>query len=412
MAIKRFTRKTKGFNAQVFVAKAIDYTTDATYALFIQNAPVGELGIFDANNALHTDAITSTESLFFAMRTTEGVKKSPLYKLTDLTSRKKLYVAPVKQVAYVGWNRTGGAINNPTIAAGQTFLVRVIETTEGYAPFPTWSYEYTTKPTDAIIDVMRALAKKINDPNAPEHSQNLQLVTAKVTADATYSNYSLTGTTPTLTVTNGSTDVVLGGTTPASDIAVNDYISFAPSSTPSDSVGDIYKVISIIGTGDGQIYRLDRPFTGATQTYSEAESEGTRVKKAATFVNVGLEFTTIDNDVTFRLAVDENMVDADITYSTTYTKSNGTYEQVLAMEKEGQVFNGDTAQNAQFAADFGQQDTFAVSGETYDFYHFDFLKAENGIAPKATTSHRGYVVVPVAKSAGNVDTTLNTLFGL
>lgn len=405
---KRFSRKTQGYNAQVFVAKAIDYTTDATLALFLANAPVGELGVYDANGALHDNAITATEKFQFLMKMADGgIKASPFYSLSEIVASKKLYQAPVKQVSSIGWNGTGGSLNAAAIAAGLNYEFAVIETTEGYEPYPVWNYNYVSKASDALIDVMQYFAKKINDDNAIEHKQNKRLVDAKVKADATYGNYAI-GAGGTLTVTNGS-DVITTAVGTI-DIALNDYISFDAAAAPTDAVGDIYKVIQII---DANNFRLNRVYTGATQTFIEAEAEGTRVKKVTAIVTAGLQLTCIDFDTHFRLAVREELVNADITYTTPFTKSNGTYEDVYYLEQEGQVFEGDTAKNAPFADKFGQQVSFAVAGETYDYYMFNFTKrtASSG-GPNAEVVQKGSVVIPVAKSAGNVDGTLNTLFGL
>jgi hypothetical protein len=414
MAQKRFTRKTKGYNAQVFVAKAIDITTDATLALFIANAPLGEIGVYDGSNAIHSDAITSTEEFFFVMKTTEGIKRTPTYRKADLVSaRKSAYVAPVDQVTCVGWNRTGYATNHETIAARQNFGLKIMETTEGYDPYPTWNFEYTTKTNDTILDVLINLAKKINDDNGAENKNNQRLVEARVVADATYGNYAFTGTTPTLLVTSGSpyAQIESGANDGAADIAVGDFLSISTAATPTDAIGDIYKVIAK-AAGNDALVTLDRPFLGTTTTFTEAQAEGTRVKKVTVVVAGGIELTTIWDNVHFRVAVNENLINADITYVTAPVIGKGTYEQVAALEKEGRIYAGETTNNVAQAEKYGQQDTFTVVDETYDYYHFDISVLENGIAPKATYQGKPQIVIAVAKSAGNVDGTLETLFAI
>lgn len=410
---KRFNRKTKGYNAMVFVAKAIDYTTDATLALFLANAPLGELGIFDANNALHDNAITAAERFFFVMKTTEGIKRTPDFSLAEITASKSLYVAPVRQVSAVGWNRTGGSTNHATLAARQNFGLKIMETTEGYDPYPTWNFEYTSKTNDDILTILGKLAAKINDDTAPENSQNNRIVQAQVVADATYGNYAFTGTTPTFTLTNGSNiaQIESGANDGASDMAVGDFFSVSVSATPTDAIGDIYKIVAK-GAGNDATVTLDRAWTGATTTFTEAQAEGTRIKKVTAVVAAGIELTTIYDDVHFRLAVNENLVDADISYVTAAIPGKGTYEKVLQLEKEGRIFDGETTNMVPQPEKWGQGDTFSVDGETYDFYHFDALKAVKGIAPDSEYKGRSHVVIAVAKSAGNVDTNLNTLFGL
>jgi hypothetical protein len=395
---------------QVFVAKAINYTDDATYAAFVANAPNGEFGVFDANGALHTDAITALEEFYFAIRTSGGVKKSPTYKLSMISPNKRTYVAPVKEVATIGWSGTGGALNNPTIAVGQNFGFRIIETTEGNEPYPIWTYDYQAKASDTINDVIEQLAKKVNDRYDLMYRQNEPLVSAKVKAVGTYGNYALTGTTPTLTFTQGSNIVTLGGTTPTSDIAVGDYLSVDTAATPSNSVGDVYKVVAVDTVA--LTITLNRVYTGATIVMSEAQAEGTRLKKVTSITALGLEFTALDFGTHFRTAVYGNLVDADMSIITVYNPGNGTYDDVAAAEREGQTFNGETTKNTEFADRWGKNDTFSVAGETYDIYNFPYIKSEAALAPDSRHFHNGHVMVAAAKSAGNVGATLNTLFGL
>jgi hypothetical protein len=53
-----------------------------------------------------------------------------------------------------------------------------------------------------------------------------------------------------------------------------------------------------------------------------------------------------------------------------------------------------------------------VADETYDIINIDVLASERGIAPEAAHWERKNIRIAVAKSAGNVDSTLDTLFGL
>lgn len=408
MATRKFSRKTKGANAQVFVAKGIAITTDATLKDFIANAPLGEVGVFDGNEALHTNAITSAEEFFFVVKTTEGIRRSQKFKLAELTASKKTYVAPVKQISAIGWNRTSGACNHATLAAGQIFGVKIMETTEGYDPFPSWNFEYYTKANDTILDVLIKLAAKINDDSAPENKFNQRLVEARVVSDATYGNFAMTGTTPTLTFTNGSKYGVFGGTTPTFDGAVGDFLSIDAAATPTDAIGDIYKITAISAT---QI-TLDRPYIGTTIAMTEAQAEGTRLKKVTVVVAGGLEIKSIEDNAHFRLAVQENLVNADITYVTPVTVSSGTYRQVAELEAEGKIFAGETTNMVAQPEKWGTQDNFTVTDETYDIYHFNFLRSTAGIGVQAEYKSRANVIIAVAKSGGNVASSLDTYFGL
>src|SRR5690606_19480441 len=132
MAKKRFTSSTKGLNAAVFVATAVDYSTDASLAAFINAAPVGEIIVLDGSGARHTDAITAGEKFQIVQKTSTGLKKTPLYLKSEVTVRKQSYVAPVRQVVAIGWTGSGGGLGNETLAAKQNFGIKIMETTEGY----------------------------------------------------------------------------------------------------------------------------------------------------------------------------------------------------------------------------------------------------------------------------------------
>ncbi len=409
MAIaKRFTRKTGGLNAQVIVAPAVAISADADLATFITTATLGEIGVFDGNNARHTNAIVAGEEYFVVQKTSGGIKRTTLQKWNDTTVLKKLYVAPVKQVSAVGYNRSGGSFNAATIAAGQTYGIKVIETTEGNEPYPTWSYEYYTKPSDTYTDVIIGLAARINNPKSAENKQNKRLVQASPVINGTFGNYTLTGTTPTATFTNGSAIVTLGGTTPALNAVVGDFISVDTAATPSATVGTTYKVIAISA---GVSITLDRPFEGTTIVMTQAQAQGTRLKVVTAITAQGIEFTTVDFDVHFRLAVYESLVNADITYTTAYVKGNGEDYQVRDLELEGQTYAGDTTKNTVFAADFGQQDYFWLLNETYDYIEITYLRREDERGFSSQTA-KGYITLACAKSSGGITAALATLFGV
>lgn len=411
----KFARTLKGKNQQVIVGKPIAITTDASLALFLANAPTGEIGVYDGTDALHTNAITATEEFYVAVKKSDGsIKRSTILKWSDVVATRKTYVAPVKAVGSIGWSGTGGSLNLASApAAGKNYELAIIETTVGHQPYPTWNYEYTAKVGDVEMDVIQALVKTINDFNSLQYKSNAPLVTAKAKASATYGNYALTGTTPTLTVTFGSTAVTLGGGTPAADVAVGDFISFDAAATPTAAVGDIYKVVAI-SAGVG--FTLNRPYQGATQTFTEAEAEGTRVKKVTVIVATGIVLTAIDIQNTFNVVVRQELVNATIANLSAFTYGNGTSEQITELELEGNTFDGNTAANTQFGNEaFGDPDRFAKDNgeaETYDMFHLRAKQDSTLVSAPAQGKMPLEIILAVPKSAGGLTASLNTLFGL
>jgi len=416
MAQTKFTKTLKGRNQQVVVTTPIALSTDATLALFLANAPTGEIGVYDAVDARHTDAIGATESFYIVQKKSDGsIKKTTLLKWSDVTASRKTYVAPVKATGSIGWSGTAGsAYLAAAPSAGKMYELALIETTEGNQPYPTWNFEYQAKGADVEADVWQALAKQINDYNGLVYKNQAPIVSAKVKADATYSNYALTGTTPTLTFTNGSVVVTLGGTGgPTHDVAVGDFISIDAAATPTDAVGDIYKVVAATaGTG----FTLNRPYTGATQTFTEAESEGTRIKKTATFVAQGLAFTGLNDNEHFRIVARQELQYATIVNLATFTRGNGTSEQITELELEGNTFDGNTAGNTQFGNEaYGDPDRFAKTNgtaETYDMFTFAARQDATLVSPPTQGKWAMNIILACAKSAGGQTAALNTLFGL
>jgi len=404
MGNTKFTRTTKGRNQQVIVPKAVAYTVQATYPAFLANAAVGEVGVFKDDLTLKTTAIAAGEVVFIAEKMSQGTKRTNYIPWSTVTARKKLYVAPVKQVSYLGWYGTGGSLNLAAVpAAGKEYELEVLETTEATQPFPVWNFMYTAKPNDAQIDVIEALVAQITDFTGIQYKQNRQLVTAKVKASATYGNYTTAGT---VTVVNGSPVATL---TAAMDVAVGDYISFDAAAAPTAVIGDIYKIIAV---NAGVSFTLNRPYRGAGQTFIAAEASGTRIKKVTAILQTGIEFTAINANETFVLAVRSELNNTDRTYPT-YTRGNGMGTQVMELELEGDTFAGGTSKNTQFDQDFGRMELFATAAETYDYYTLDAAQDQNLVQnwPQGG-KHTLHVIIPTPKSAGALGTTFNTLFGL
>ncbi len=407
MPIKRFTRYTKGRNQQVVVPKAVAVSADATLALFIANAAVGAIGVYDGNDALHTNLITANETFYIVQKRSDGsIRRTTPMLWSETVVTRKAYVAPVKAVGSLGYSGTGGALNLPaSVAIGKRYEIAIIETTEGNLPYPTWNFEYAAISGDNEYSVLSGLAKQVNDLNHIVYRSNAPLVTAKVKVDGTYANYTTTGT---YTVTNKSAVVAL--TLAATDPAVGDLISFDAAAAPTDAIGDVYKVIAVVA---GVSFTLDRPYAGATQTFIAAEASGTRVKKVTAYVNGGLEFTAINEDEHFRIIARQDLVYATIQNMTAYTKGNGTSDRTAELELEGNTFAGNTAGNTRFGNEaYGNPDKFVTSStETYDT--FNIVAKKELVLTGDTTSGKypTYAVIAAPKSAGAISASLNLLFG-
>jgi len=408
MAVTRFTRYTKGRNQQGVVSKATAVSSQATLALFIANATAGQIGVYDGDGNLHNNAITSGEYYTIVQMHSNGqIRRTTTQLWSNTTATRKDYLAPVKCVGSIGWSGTqlGGALNVPTIAAGQFFELAILETTEGNQPFPTWNFEYKSVTGDTELSILSQLAKLINDTTNIVYRTNKRLVSAKVKANATYGNYTTTGT---YTVTNGSTVVAL--TLAATDPAIGDFISFDAAATPTNVVGDIYKVVA---TSSGVSFTLDRPYQGATQTFVAAEASGTRVKKVTAVLATGLQFTSLEDDAHFRLVARQNLNAATIYNLEAFVRGNGTAAMIAEYEKEINTFAGQTAGNTVFGNEaFGVNDLWVTSTtETYDTFHLAIAQNVNQVAGGTTERAVEVITIAAPKSSGGISASLNTLFG-
>jgi hypothetical protein len=175
-----------GTNAEVLVTKAgIEYTVHADYFTFVSSAAEGEFGAF-ANTAAKllipgNAAVADNVEFFWAVKRDSQVEKSSPITINSVKQTKIAYVAPVKQVTTV--TQTG------TITAGDVYAVRIMETTPGHQPFPTWYYEVTARAGETLAACITRLVALINDTASVANKDRDLIVTAAV---ATTDDFTLT----------------------------------------------------------------------------------------------------------------------------------------------------------------------------------------------------------------------------
>ena len=196
----RFFRTTKGFNAEVIVAKNVAYTTDATIALFVDNAVEGEIGVYnyDTGALIGANVPITTGTVFTILEKRDGgiLRTTPATFGVNVI-KKTAYTAPVKQIGTVTFTGTIGT----NFVIGDEISVQVIETTPGAEPFPRVTYDYVVKAGDTVTTIATALKNKINNLNALENQDGRAFVTATnaagvLTITAMYFQSSFTIATP------------------------------------------------------------------------------------------------------------------------------------------------------------------------------------------------------------------------
>lgn len=172
-----FWKALLGSNAEVLVPKVgIEYTAQADLAAFVASAVEGEFGAF-LNNAAKTlvpgnAAIADNVEFFWAVKRDGNIQKSSPITINSVKQTKIAYVAPVKQVTTL--TQTG------TATAGDVYAIRIMETTPGNQPFPTWYYEVTVRTGETLAQAITRLVALVNDTASVANKDRDLIVTAAV----------------------------------------------------------------------------------------------------------------------------------------------------------------------------------------------------------------------------------------
>jgi hypothetical protein len=183
-------------------------------------------------------------------------------------------------------------------------------------------------------------------------------------------------------------------------------LKFHPSAQVTDVNGSTYRVTAYTAT----TITLDRAYEGATQTFTETEGEGTRIKIANSPTAAGVRLTATADGKHFRLAVGGVIEDADITYSTPFNPGSGTAAQVAQIEKDFLGFSRGSWNRVGPYAEFGAPTRYTDSAATYDLYNITTVnqyKDKSGM--DSYIGEELYVIIANHASATTVNTALDTI---
>ncbi len=419
MVKTRFGKTTKGINAEVFVTGECAYTSQTTYGAFaaaVNTATDGEIGVFNEDGTTRTTALTAGNKFFIAQKITgsgsvPSIKKSVIYTYggTDTIVAGYVYTAPVKPVAYIGFNGTTGSLNGTTIAVGQDYGVTLLDTTPPTTnPLDTASATRTVAGTSETFysilgDGQTGIAATLNGTQtlrsyySPIYSSP-GIYVVDVVSNGTYTAVT---TTASHGFTNGSINVVTGG---ANNVVAGDTIRIG---TNAGTTG-IYKVVTVGTTAfsgaTANDYTLDRPYTGTTATV-------TVFRNTVAPTEYGLKITTKDYFTTFRATVQSGFANATFTYAVSWNLGNGTPEEIVEEEIEGSVFHGNNYYNIAFTADYGIPKAYTNLSRAYATIKIQTVKRERSIAAPVTEySNLNYcfIAAPYASTTFTLGGTLQT----
>ncbi len=166
---------------QILIAKSVALNSGITGINDINSLADGAIAIFTEDNVMLTAAgvvaeIADKKKIYIAIGTgsaTKGAFISGMIPRFGSNYIRKDYVAPVKCIKFIGEDTTPiGALNLPTLVAGDEAFIRIIDTTEGLRTGGTvyaqevFRYSYVVKTGDVQLTIVTALIDAINnDPN-------------------------------------------------------------------------------------------------------------------------------------------------------------------------------------------------------------------------------------------------------
>lgn len=152
----------------------------------------------------------------------------------------------------------------------------------------------------------------------------------------------------------------------------------------------VYKIKEVSGVGTAlATITLDSPYQGASGAVAAAN-----LGVMTVITEIGFKLTAIDFGTSFHVALDEDLVSADLAYTTPYKQGIGTSGQVTQMEEEGEVFEGYATLNESFTEDWGQPSGYTVSGTTYQFIFLDYYRSMKAASvPNVQDRHYGHIIL-------------------
>lgn len=326
------------------------------------NVAAGAIAIFREDNTLLSpgDTIADSEKIYFVRGVASG--ETPEISAGIQGSGVKIwkglsYVAPVKQVAHVGFQGTG--TNTISVTNGGKYTFGVTSLDANWEPYPRKSVQIVADSSATPFEIATAIAKEANanylkaNPNVND-PKNFP-VYVEVLADITTGSAGAGG--GTVAVERGSKLVVF---TNSPSVVAGSFVRFGTNNDTSP----VYVVASVSGLN---VY-LTREYVGATDAALAIASVNFTNTAPVVGDEAGLEITAKDFGSIFTIFLDEDFEGTVITYTTPYNPGSGTSTQVAKIENDNRGWKGELNRTILPLT----QPTYTVSGATYDLYHVQF----------------------------------------
>lgn len=443
----RWQSYTKGENAEVLIAGAQAYTAQASYPLFQANAADGEVGIFDANTmaALAANGVLGNPTgLVGSTATTGGSIPANTYFYTIVGINANGHTLPGNEISItttgatstntLSWNPLPGAVSyqiwrGTAAGAEANFQTSV---TNSFTDTSAGGGTSGTLPTTntATTGVGQALVAGQKYFIAQRRDNYCKTTTA-ILYDSTRTRR-IPYAAPVKQVTTIAIDTSLYTYAAGDDIEVA-LIETTPGNEPWPTwaydcvtgtvVGGtaistlalaLQAIVNRINNVADLVHR-DDVLLGQTPFTASLSNSGSVYTITVTAGFFGEHFKVATRGPISGLAV--------VTTTTPFVLGSGFYDHVLALEKEGWIFEGVTTNypgEGVTPADFGYPTSYVVNGLTYNIYAIDprRVSAEpNAVNERVHYPHL-YIITPVpvganaaARAASSPDYTIGTILG-
>jgi hypothetical protein len=415
MAYKnRFHKTTPGIDAQVFVGKAVAYTSQADLKSFQASAVEGEIGIYKAaDNTLVSGAVAANTDVFIALKRDGNVETSTVFKANTANTliEKVTYAAPVKHQITITSNGIAASlvVNDLTYTA-------LIAGTAGNSITITHVVAGANTPLSVSVTGTAITVNLATSAGSAATSTATQ-VAAAIAASAAASalvTVAITGTAATVQAAKSVTNLA-GGTAEYAAVK-GDYLELVVVETtplmqplPTVSYGITAKANE---TYSSMIQRLAALINNA-QSF-ENQNRQQIVTATVTGAN-DIVLTSINFGEHFTVGLRGVLLDnATAAVTAQFNFGTGTPEQVLIFEKAGDIRKGVTTnypdQNAT-PEEFGKATSFVDTTLTYRSFKFRFY-AEDRTRTLDREQRLNYILVFVPQGGTTPDTTLATIFAV
>lgn len=310
----------------------------------------GEIGLFTPSGTRLTEAnaATATEFIIVQGRGSAPAVHSGTIVKADLVAaacKRKVYVAPVEQVDYIGFNGTSGAIE---VIDDNLYYIRLnldqSRTSNHGGQYIKYGAYRSPLTGTTQGTVAYSLVNSIIGNFSRERDQLIK-------AERVHNNAgsATTAATGTLTAALGSKYVAATGATITTDFQVGSLVRFGTAVTDP-----VYKIVTVTDNGATGELELDVPYQGTSGTFAAGAAEFiTPALEAAGDYGIkltGVEQTWSLPGLHYKKTIWKTLIDdfgtTTVTNSVAGNPGNGTYEQMAELEWFTQGNEGDPYRNS------------------------------------------------------------------